>query len=143
MNTDPSVALKQIFWNDSSLPAVIQFSIGASSPEKIFKIMKSYDTPHHKLLGALKENTLIGVLGFFKSPEIIIIRHISVVPNLQRQGIGTCLMDKLKACFKKYPINAETDEEAVGFYIKSGFRCDAFQGSYGNLRYQCLFHNKD
>ena len=140
MDTHPSVALQQIFWND---PTIIHFCIGTSSLDKILKVIKSYDTPHHNLLGALKENTLIGVLGFFKSPEIIIICHISVVPNLQRQEIATCRMNKLKACFKKYPINAETDEEAVGFYIKFGFRCDAFQVSYGNLRYQCLFHNQD
>jgi len=52
-------------------------------------------------------------------------------------------MNKLKACFKKHLIQAETDKEAVGFYIKSGFRYDVFQGSYGNLRYHCLFHNQD
>jgi len=83
------------------------------------------------------------VRGFFKSPEIIIICYISVAPNWQRQGIGTFLMNKLKACFKKHLIQAETDKEAVGFYIKSGFRYDVFQGSYGNLRYHCLFHNQD
>jgi len=77
-------------------------------------------------------------VGFY-CLEKITIRHISVLPEFQRQGIGKLLLDNIKKRYAENKIIAETDEESVGFYLKSGFSCNSFEGEYENLRYSCEF----
>jgi hypothetical protein len=62
--------------------------------------------------------------------------------TIQRKGIGKLILDYVKERYAKHKIIAETDEESVGFYIKSGFSCNAFKGKYENLRYSCEFSSE-
>jgi len=63
-----------------------------------------------------------------------------VLKKFQRQGIGSLLLDEINKHYECCKIIAETDEEAVDFYVKAGFICDSFNGPYDNLRYKCEFH---
>lgn len=140
MNAENKINLKQVSTDDPQLPEVIQFSMGRPTADNILEVITIYNKADHALIGAFLDDTLIGVVGFFCCLEKITIRHISVLPELQNQGVGRVLLDHLKAQYAPSKIIAETDADSVGFYLKSGFSCHEFKGPYGNLRYKCAFN---
>jgi GNAT superfamily N-acetyltransferase len=131
--------IKAVSLDNRQLLSVIYSAIGNPSPDRILEVIRSYSNPEHEIIGAFIDDILVGVLGFVKESETIAIRHISIIENWQRQGLGTLLLEEIKKYYKGYNISAETDEESVDFYLKSGFICREFQGLYGNLRYKCYY----
>lgn len=140
MNAGNKITIKSVSLDDARLPSVIFGAIGNPSPEKVLEVVESYKDSDHSIMGAFIGDILVGVLGLCKTSKIITIRHISVPLKYQRQGIGTLLLDEVKKQHEGCKIMAETDEESVGFYAKSGFTCHEFKGPYGNLRYKCEFN---
>lgn len=139
MNAENKINLKKVLADDPKLPEIIKFSIGYPTEDKVLEIIKTYATYGNELTGAYLEGGLIGVVGLAASTEKITIRHISVLPEFQRKGIGKLLLDNIKKRYVENKIIAETDEESVGFYLKSGFSCNSFEGEYENRRYSCEF----
>jgi ribosomal protein S18 acetylase RimI-like enzyme len=121
------------------LPNLIKFSIGYPTEDKVFKIIASYKNSSSKLYGAYLNEHLTAIVGVQQDEQELTVRHISVLPEFQNQRIGTLLLNHIKAQYSKCKIIAETDEESVEFYRKSGFICDPFQGNHGNLRFSCEF----
>jgi GNAT superfamily N-acetyltransferase len=142
MHTGNNLIIKSVCLEHSSLPLLIMGAIDNPSPDKVIAIIKSYNHPDHEMLGAFMGDTLVGILGICKtSAAVITMRHISVLPEFQRHGVGTLLLNAIMKCHERHRIIAETDQESVGFYLKSGFSCNAFEGIYGTLRYTCVFNN--
>jgi GNAT superfamily N-acetyltransferase len=139
MNAGNKINLKKVSADDPKHPEVIKFSIGYPTEDKVLEIIRAYATSGNELVGAYLEGGLIGVVGLAAATEKITIRHISVLPEFQRQGVGKVLLDDVKERYAEHKIIAETDEESVGFYLKSGFSCNSFEGEYENLRYSCEF----
>ncbi len=135
MNAENKINLKKVLADDPKLSEVIKFSIGYPTEDKVLEIIKTYATYGNELTGAYLEGGLIGVVGFY-CLEKITIRHISVLPEFQRQGIGKLLLDNIKKRYAENKIIAETDEESVDFYKKLGFMCEPFTSKYG-MRYLC------
>lgn len=131
------IHLAAITAEESQLPEVIKLSMGLPDPIKVQEIMNTYSLLGHELRGAFLDRRLIGMIGLIHTKEYSTIRHLSVLPNFQREGIGTVLLESVKENCASRKIIAETDEEAVGFYLKTGFTCSSFQGTHGNLRYKC------
>lgn len=140
MNAGNKITIKSVNPDDAGLPLVIHGAVGNPSPDKIVAVIKRYAYPGHEIIGAFTDDILVGMLGVYIANALITIRHISVLQNFQRQGVGTLLLGEIKKCYEGYRIIAETDEESVGFYAKSGFSCHGFKGKYGNLRYKCEFY---
>lgn len=140
MNAENKITIKSVILDDARLPSVIYSAIGNPSPAKLLEVIGSYKNPDYAIMGAFVGDSLIGVLGLCKTSKVLTIRHISVLINYQRQGIGTLLLEELKKRYEGCKIVAETDSESVDFYSKSGFSCHGFNGPYGNLRYKCEFN---
>jgi len=66
------------------------------------------------------EGNLVGVMGFQPVKDVTLIRHAYVLPNYQRKGIGTRLLDHLKLITKTKGLLVGT--WAIDFYQKHGFR---------------------
>ncbi len=72
-----------------------------------------------------EEGKLVGVMGFQPVKDVTLIRHAYVLPNYQRKGIGTRLLDHLKPMTKTEELLVGTWTDAVwaiDFYQKHGFR---------------------
>jgi N-acetylglutamate synthase-like GNAT family acetyltransferase len=71
-----------------------------------------------------QEGALIGVMGIQPVKEVQLIRHAYVLPNTQRQGIGTQLLRGLLASSTK-PVLVGTwaaARWAIDFYKRHGFQ---------------------
>jgi ribosomal protein S18 acetylase RimI-like enzyme len=67
------------------------------------------------------------------------IKHISVLNEFKKQGIGKFLVHRLIKYYKLSTVSLETDGEAVEFYEELGFICQVFNGEHGS-RYHCYLN---
>lgn len=59
----------------------------------------------------------------FLSSQQAQILHIVIAKEMQGKGIGTLMINWLCTTFTLQQVIAQTDQEAVNFYIKCGFIC--------------------
>jgi GNAT superfamily N-acetyltransferase len=67
----------------------------------------------------------IGVIGFQPVKDVTLVRHLYVLPEYQRKGIGTKLINHVKQMTKTERLLVGTWEDAIWaiqFYQKHGFR---------------------
>jgi ribosomal protein S18 acetylase RimI-like enzyme len=108
--------------SDESFWIILSLSVGNPTPPKIAAIRRNYATESGRGLIAVRVGTeYIGGVGFRHGPEILEITNIAVLPRSQGKGIGRLLIETLVAKFPGIALEAETDEEAVGFYKANGF----------------------
>jgi GNAT superfamily N-acetyltransferase len=72
-----------------------------------------------------EQRRLVGVMGFQPVKDVTLIRHAYVLPDHQRKGIGTILLDQLKqmAMTKQLLVGTWADATwAIEFYQKQGFK---------------------
>ena len=135
------ILLKPVDLDDPILPFIIAPSLGCPSYERISQIIKSYAAFNHQMIGAFKENFLIGLIGSVKKNTFITIRHISILKKFQKQAIGRLMIHHLKKNNPNCKIFAETDEESIIFYQKCGFLCKKIRSIYKTPRYQCVIES--
>jgi N-acetylglutamate synthase-like GNAT family acetyltransferase len=123
------------------LSKLLSISISDPTEEKVQKVIASYNTKNHQLIGYLANEKLIGVIGINVVDSDVIILHISINPNYKLMGIGTKLIHYIITSFPATNIIAETGSESVNFYQKLGFICNSFNGKF-SVRYKCNFLSK-
>lgn len=108
---------------------------------KLSEISERYrHDPNMELLVERKEEKIIGITGIEKQNDNTCeIKHIAVIPEYRKKGIARNMIefiinrDKLKTVF------AETDIEAVDFYIRCGFLVTSLGEKYqGTERFRCI-----
>ncbi|MBA8667303.1 GNAT family N-acetyltransferase [Holosporaceae bacterium 'Namur'] len=111
-----------------------------SKEEKVQDIINYYlHTDSTDLLGIEKNNELIGLLGIELMLNKGIIKHISILPDFQKEGIGTKVIKTLPIKYDLNIIEAETDNESVSFYQNLGFMTQLIENnSYSIPRYLCV-----
>ena len=72
-----------------------------------------------------EEGKLVGVMGFQPVKDVTLIRHAYVLPDYQRRGIGTRLLDHLRQMTQSKRLLVGTWADAtwaINFYQKRGFK---------------------
>lgn len=85
---------------------------------------------HHEMgsmtfFGWDERGKIIGVMGFQPVEDVTLIRHAYVLPNYQRKGVGTRLLNHLKQMTKTRYLLVGTwaaASWAIDFYQKQGFK---------------------
>jgi hypothetical protein len=135
---EENISFQKIKPSYPKLDIVINSSIGAPTLQKITQILQEYEKSDQFLIGAFSSQDLIGVIGFELISTNIIIKHISVLDDFRKQGLGQQLINYIITLYPKASFLAETDNDSVGFYKKMGFNCRAIEGKYG-IRYKCSY----
>ncbi len=83
---------------------------------------------------------IVGVIGFQPIKDVTLVRHAYVLPEYQRKGIGTKLLNHVKQMTKTRHLLVGTWADAVWaiqFYQKHGFKLmpekDGLLGKYWNV----------
>ncbi|KIE05704.1 hypothetical protein NF27_DJ00010 [Candidatus Jidaibacter acanthamoeba] len=74
-----------------------------------------------ELLGIKSDNELIGAIGLEVLHNTGTIKHFKILPQYQRQGIGSKIIKTLPIKYNLNFLQAEADINTVNFYIKLGF----------------------
>ncbi|BCB04191.1 GNAT family N-acetyltransferase [Bacillus sp. KH172YL63] len=105
---------------------------------------KSIDSPDRALYVMLQEETYVGCLVIeWKNDYFCEVKHIAVSPSARGRGIGREMIDRLvDTCSFTY-LGAETDQEAVDFYRKIGWKITSLGEKYpGVERFWCEYHRE-
>lgn len=79
------------------------------------------------------------VVSFVEQSKIEII-GIAVDLSARGKGIGSYMINQIVKYYGLISVYAETDNDAVGFYLKNNFSVTEFYETYGDetvLRYKC------
>ena len=86
--------------------------------------------------GWIDDGNILGVVGFKTHEGHVEILHIAVDEGVRHKGIGRNIICKLQQTYG-LPIEAETDDDAIDFYRKCGFKYTTFT-KHGVTRYACV-----
>ena len=115
-------------------------SIGFPTPEKVAAVARRYrDGEDWTLYGWEDESgALTGCIGLERrSIREANVRNLAVAPGARRQGIGTALVAAAIESTSVERLVAETDEDAVGFYERCGFRIAETTSRWERRRFLC------
>jgi len=99
----------------------------------------------HEMAGMIffgwhEEGKVVGVIGFQSVKDVTLVRHAYVLPEYQRKGIGTRLLNHVKQLTKTKHLLVGTWADAawaIQFYQKHGFKLmpekDALLMKYWNI----------
>jgi ribosomal protein S18 acetylase RimI-like enzyme len=76
----------------------------------------------------------------FIEEKIIEIIGIAVDVSARGKGVGSYMINQIVKYYGLISVYAETDNDAVGFYLKNNFSVTEFYETYGDetvLRYKC------
>jgi ribosomal protein S18 acetylase RimI-like enzyme len=137
MRVDNELTFQKIHPLHPEVAEVIALSIGFPSLEKVKEVLKEYTHANRTLMGSFFQQRLVAIIGIELVGTMGIIKHISVLRNYRSQGLGKQLIYHVFNTFSIICLFAETDDDAVDFYQKLGFRCQPFESPHGK-RYECL-----
>jgi ribosomal protein S18 acetylase RimI-like enzyme len=77
-------------------------------------------------------------VGVKVSGAVAEVLHIGTGPRGRGQGAGRALLSGLMTELSLERLEAETDDEAVGFYRRTGFSAEQTEHRGGHVRYRCV-----
>ncbi|MCL2226338.1 MAG: GNAT family N-acetyltransferase [Oscillospiraceae bacterium] len=93
--------------------------------------------------GWVDDDKILGICGFEVHEDKVEIHLISVAKEHHHKGIGVAMITALESKYH-LPIEAETDDDAVGFYRRCGFETKAFKhAKWGVPRHTCVLNGKN
>lgn len=95
-----------------------------------------------QLYGWIENDDILGVCGVVIHSNWIEIYNIAVDPSIRKHGIGKAMITAIQQKYK-ITVKAETDDDAVGFYQKCGFKTKVFMKTYNTgeyQRYECVLY---
>ncbi|EEL50396.1 MULTISPECIES: GNAT family N-acetyltransferase [Bacillus cereus group] len=117
--------------------SLLQYAVGPQEAN-IQKAIKFYGENKNAILYSYQEHGCIGI-ELMKENKARIC-HIAVSPNSRYQGIASVMIKKVIHMHELIYTEAETDNDAVGFYKKCGFTITSLGEKYpGVERFHCYW----
>ena len=134
--------------NLEDIKRLLAMAIGHATPEQLEQLVAEfYAVEGRTIFVAVEDGDIIGVIGMVHSDRPHgVIAHLAVHPDTRKQGIGHRLIDNGVATLGLRSVEAETDQDAVGFYRACGFETQKIESRYpGIRRFRCIYnvHNKE
>lgn len=131
---------------DENILAILAESTYMSTEEKLNARAEKYMNDDRIVVwGANVADKFHGIIILScKENDNIEILDIAVLKESQKQGIGHRMIKCIKESYKPISILAETDDDAVDFYRKIGFKVQSLGERYpGIIRYECKWECDD
>ncbi len=114
-------------------------SVFNPTEERLLNRAKKYQEDEETNVYVYKEdNEYKGIVVFEITNNSATILDIAVKTEHQGKGIGSKLVDFIFNSFNVNSIIAETDDDAIGFYIKYGFTVADTKVKFDTKRYVCI-----
>jgi ribosomal protein S18 acetylase RimI-like enzyme len=125
---------------ESAVRSLLALSIGYPTPARVAAVCERCRQDDRRIvLGFERDGALVGYAGIeLVEPSEAILWNIAVIPAQQRQGIGRAIVAYVGDRFAPGRLIAETDRNAVGFYLACGFTIESLGEQYpGTERFRC------
>ena len=120
--------------------SVIAHSLYLPDEAKLLVVAEKYAADdRYKIAGYFSDGSLAACAGMdLSDPEKVVLQHLAVNPAHRGQGFGKKMILELMEQYQIKQLEAETDDDAVGFYRKCGFTISDLGEKYpGTKRYHC------
>jgi ribosomal protein S18 acetylase RimI-like enzyme len=109
-----------------------------TTPQAIERVVNRCRNSDNRQLWGIKDGVnILGVVEYYiHEDNIIYICNIAVTEQCRGYGIGRFIIDTLQKKYK-LTIELETDDDAIGFYLKCGFEVTSFE-KYDTQRWKCI-----
>jgi len=125
-------------YNFSEIYNIFKDVVYNSSEENINNILLEYMWNNEKtLFGYFLDRKLVGIIGVKNNIENIEVLHFGIHSEYRGKKLGTELMDFIKS--KGKTIILSTDDDAIIFYKKYGFKYNPYYVEYNKIRYNCIY----
>jgi len=101
--------------------------------------IRDAELPRLQVVGAV-EGDVVGFAAFDRRSDHLELEYLAVSEGARGAGLGTALIDAVRAAAPGLPLHAETDDDAVEFYRSLGFAVRDAPGDArwpGRRRYDC------
>lgn len=105
----------------------------------LFRAQRYIDSNDTYAYVFLQDGKYVGIMIFEIKDSIATINDISVNAEFRGKGIGSKLVHYISNQFAVKTITAQTDDDAVGFYEKCGFKIKEIKTEFDSKRYFCKF----
>lgn len=133
--------IKESLRSEEILPILAE-SVYMPTVEKLNARAESYmNNSKVTVLGASKDDKFCGIIVMEnREGKELYILDIAVLKGNQKQGIGHAMITYVQEIYRPSCIIAETDDDAVNFYRKIGFKVKGLGEKYpGITRYECKY----
>jgi len=123
--------------NNPAVREIMSVCVFDNSEKGLDQVAEKYHShAGWQFFGWVENGELLGICGFEVHTDYVEIQHIAVAKNARGKGVGGKMMTALR---EKYhmPIEAETDDDAMEFYRKTGFETMKIQ-KYDVRRWACV-----
>ncbi|MDR0268405.1 GNAT family N-acetyltransferase [Paenibacillus sp.] len=113
--------------------------------QSVEKAVQAYESNEAwQLYGYEDGELLVGMVGYEKVGNDIILHHVSVIPENRGLGYGRGMILEMMSKENPERVIVETDEEAVDFYRSIGFIVESLGELYpGTERFRCVYEVED
>lgn len=128
---------------DASIASLLALAVGDPTPNRLASLANSYlTTPNLVAYGLFDGSSIQALAGLeILSTSAAAVRQIAVTPLSQGSGLGRKIMTDLIALLNLSNLEAETDEQAIGFYSSLGFSVQSLGEKYpGVERFRCQWN---
>lgn len=136
------VSVKQNLCDADILPLLAP-SVFEPTPEKLNARAKRYLDNQNAFVYACREGgKYIGIVVFEVVGTRATVLDIAVDEACRKRGVGSRLLSFVLENFNISELTAETDDDAVGFYLKFGFSIAETKTVFDTKRYVCTISKK-
>ena len=118
---------------------LLAYSMFHPTAEKMKERITSYQSSDIHIYACVKNEVYLGLIVYRLCDRIATILDIAVCKNARSHGIGTFLIDGLLRESNASQVLAETDDDAIGFYQKYGFKIADIKTMRDYKRYFCCY----
>lgn len=121
--------------DESGVADVLALAIG-DDPQKICATVEQYrNDPAVTLLVATDRGMPVAAVGYTAGATAITLLHIATSQSARRTGLGRRLLVEVRRAVPAgLPLVAETDADAVGFYVATGFTATSLGEKYPGVQ---------
>jgi ribosomal protein S18 acetylase RimI-like enzyme len=127
--------------NKEEVENLLSMASGDPSPKRLRQLLDEfYIQDNRSLFIALRNGKLIGIIGIeFTDKSHCVITHVAVIPDTRKQGIGRMLIEYVFKKSELMSLEAETDLDAIDFYLACGFSVKEIESRWsGARRFKCV-----
>ena len=117
--------------DDEGVSELLAVAVGGGQ-DRTSRIVEQYrQDPRLVLLSASIGCDLVGVVGYTVQGAEVVILHIATCEKSRRAGVGSRMLRAVREVTPSHArLVAETDSDAVGFYIANGFVAESLGEKY-------------
>ncbi len=125
---------------DEKVLKLLSYSMFEPASEKLMKRAEQYiQNKYAHAIVFTRDEKHIGLCVFEIKEKVATILDIAVDTHERNKGTATALIDYIRYSFDTHEIVAETDDDAIGFYLKYGFAIAETNIKFNTKRYTVKF----